>query len=186
VGALACSSSQPESREQGLGVDDLAVAGHREELLQRRDPHLDGLVSVGTRLARSEVLGEHEMEPFLAEARRHIERCQLLETAGPISRLLGEFARGAVDRRFAGLGLSGGKFPQIGARGVTVLPHEHDVLRIGAREDREGTGVFDDIEPHVAPVVEAHDVAAHAEDPALERALRTDDARKSLHSGVHR
>src|ERR1041385_335022 len=156
----------------GLCVSDFAVTNAGQDLRQGLWHHLDELVALARRFPRRELARQIEVDHLISEAGRGPDGGQPLQAAGRDACLFEQFATGARLGIFARVERARRDLPQRTACGIPELTDQEDrgigipLWVGGARHDRGGARMADDLQLARGAVGESHRVDVDPHDSA--------------------
>jgi hypothetical protein len=172
-GSGTAEAGVEEEGDDGLGVDDAAIADGSHDLGEGHGDHLNELVLIEVGLSVGQVGGEEEVDALVGEARGGKDGGQAVEFAWQVAGFLLELAGGDVFPGFPlEVGAAGGDFEELAAGGVAELAQEYDVWIVGGRvapygHDGGGAGVSDQLDVTGGPIRESDGVNGEVDDPAV-------------------
>ena len=141
---------QKKERQPGerLGVLKGASREPTASLLDGDLNQVDLFPEVRVLFAGRETVRREEVDHLVAEARGAEERSERAQILRGVARFFAKLAPGRVFGVFAGFERSGGDLKQEPARGVAVLPHQHKLPFRVHGDDRDRSGMADDLAVH--------------------------------------
>jgi len=156
-----------EEGSDAFGVVQVAARDSGGGIGEREVFEGNALVVFRRRGARVETDREVGMNLLGAETGRGEERTQRNDPVGGIAGLLGQFARGGSFRWLVRLARARWYFEEYLPDRMPPLPHKHDSSIIKERDERNRTGMHDDLAPGLAARDEADGVNAEREEFSL-------------------
>src|SRR5712691_3418408 len=157
----------PEQSRDGLGIGDLPLAHPGERRGERKREHLEEFLVVELRALVSELLREVDFDPLVRIRDRDVDRRHVPPPRRSVARLLLELAPGGRERIFPRIDLARRDFDHVAPERIPVLALHDELARVGERDHRYRSRMFDEFALGGSAVRQPHRVAAHLEQLAV-------------------
>src|SRR6266849_7927713 len=157
----------PEQSRDGLGIGDLPLAHPGERRGERKREHLEEFLVVELRALVLEPSREVDFDPLVRIRDRDVDRRYVPPLRGGVAGLLLELAPGGRERICPRIDLARRDFVHVAPERIAILALHHELARVGERDHRDRSRMFDEFALGGSAVRQPHRVAAHLEQLAV-------------------